>query len=232
MSFRLLLSIASLTAFVAIMAIGYIVLPEPLRTSVTLSALALFGGAVSFLILSPLFVYPPSGNADAGHIASIGTKGAILAVTLGASILTLLLAVTGYDRIAWGMIVATVGGFIVANLAFAKVPEFVDQAAERTSSASERSLWQTQIKLLIAEVNDAELAKNLSVLYEKLQYSASGQSGSADKINSEIVDSLNSLRHLLTVDDCDPNAVQSEIRRVSSLIDQREATLGMARSQA
>jgi hypothetical protein len=232
MSFRSLLSIASLTAFVAIMAIGYIVLPAPLRTSVSLSALALFGGAVSLLILSPLFMHPSSGNADAGHIASIGTKGTIVAVTLGSSILTLLLAVTGYDRIAWGMIVATISGFIVANLAFAKVPEFVNQAAERTNSASERSLWRTQIKSLMAQVNDAELAKNLSFLYEKLEFSASGQAGSADRLNSEIGESLNSLRQLLTGNDCDPNAVENQIRRVSSLIDQREASLGMARSKA
>jgi hypothetical protein len=214
------------------MAIGYIVLPASLRTSVSLSALALFGGAVGILILSPLFLHPGSGNVDAGHIASIGTNGSIIVATLGSSILTLLLAVTGYDHIAWAMIIVTIGGFTFANLAFAKVPEFVNQAAERTNSPSERLFWRTQIKSLLAQVTDAELAKNLSLLCEKLEFSASGQAGSAESLNNEIGESINLLRRLLTDNECDLGIVQSEIRRASSLIDQREASLSMVRSKA
>jgi hypothetical protein len=232
MRFRSLITIAALVAVSAVVAIGYILIPTILRTNVSLLSLVLLAISVGLLVLSPLILQTKAKNGDAGNIASIGTRGSIIGATLGCALVTFLLALTGYDRGAWAMIVFTVAGYAVVSLALARVPELVDQAGERTSAPSQGIVWQAQVKALIAQVNDVEIAKSLGILEEKLRFAASGQSGSADSLSEEIGQSLNSLGRLLMDTECDSTTAQSAIRRVFSLIDQRNAVLGMVRSRA
>jgi hypothetical protein len=232
MRFKSLLVIASLVAFAAIMGIGYIVLPPAMRTFVTISTLTLLAMSIGLLVSYPLLLHSNVKEGDAGSIASVGTKGSLIAAILGSALLAFLLAVVGYERAAWAMIVVTIAGYIVGSLVSAKVPEFVDQAADSTKTSSESLLWQTRVKAIIAQVTDLEVRRCLGLLEEKLRFAASGEPGSAKNFNDDIGESIATLERAVVDTECDSVAIQNAIKRVSSLIDQRNAFLISIRSRA
>ena len=232
MNFRLLLSAAALVAIIAVIAIGYVLIPGQLQTPVLFSSLALFACAVGLLIVSPLMLHPATAENDAGRIASIGPRGTIVALTLVGSAIALALALARYDRVSWAMIIATICGFVIATFAIAKVPELVDQAAERTSSASGRTLWRAQIQSLIPVAKDTDTVQRLRNLYEQLEFAASGHANAKVNFDDEIGESISAIKLLISGSDTDNSKVAMAIGRVTSLLDQREAYLRAARSKA
>lgn len=230
MKVRTSFGIASLVAAAALVTVAIIVLPSRVWTPVTTASLLTLGAAVGLGLYLPFRLPQGPRGGDAATIASMGPMALIGGAVLILAVVSFIVALLGFNAIAWAMIVVNIAGFTIANLALRGTSQVVDQAAARNASPSQRSLWIAQVQSMLSNPCPPSARAALSGLVEKLRYAASDL-GVEAPIDLKLAHAVESLQQCTAAGEGEEGHVIALAEQVSALLDQREVFLKAARSR-
>ena len=223
-----LLNICALIVSGMVLAIAYILLPEKAWTNTTIAAVIIFALAVAFVFFSPS-LFSSRGGSDAPVFAAIAPLSAVAICFIILSAGAVIFALAGMDRLAMALDVLAVGAMVVAVLLLKAAMNVVRHASEMSSGPSRHLVWQSDIQRFRAMSSDRKLAQVLDALAEKLRYLASDIPGGTP-YDADIESAIRELGNRLGASQ--DNVMESHVREVEVLLDQREIFLRSARSKA
>lgn len=223
------LNIAAAIAALTVALIAFILVPEPLWNAATISTALGFAGAVGYVFYVPSILRQSAQSTDASQMASIGPLGTLTMVLLMSTGGAFVLALFGYQKFGWALLVFGVGAFLVMSLVLNAALKVVDDVSAKWSQPSHHVNWQNQVSVLASQATNKESMAGLHALQEKLRYAASDVEGGSpqdagiEQIFNVISESLQS----------DPAAdLTSQFRSINGLLAQRDVHLRSARSKA
>jgi len=223
-----LVGFAGLIAAATTLALGFVLFPERLSSSVAVVSLAILAGSVGLLFYVPSIVVGQRGANDAAPLASIGPVTATLAVLLVTAATGFVLALGGFDRLAVAADVLAVGSFLVGVFVIRAALTVVEDVARRHSGLSRHAVWRGELLRLASTARDTTIKTDVERAAEDLQYAASDIDGSpqdaaitqAIEVTSQHVASGN------------PAMVGEGLAELRRLLSQREVYLRSSRSKA
>jgi hypothetical protein len=223
-----LVGFAGLIAAATTLALGFVLFPERLSSSVAVVSLAIFAGSVGLLFYVPSIVVGQRGANDAAPLASIGPVAAILAVLLVTAATGFLLALGGFDRLAVAADVLAVGSFLVGVFVVRAALTVVEDVARRHSGLSRHAVWRGELLRLASTARDTTIRMDVERAAEDLQYAASDLDGSPqDAAITQAIEVTS--RHVASGNQAMVRDGLAELRR---LLSQREVYLRSSRSKA
>ena len=223
-----LVGFAGLIAAATTLALGFVLFPERLSSSVAVVSLAILAGSVGLLFYVPSIVVGQRGANDAAPLASIGPVTATLAVLLVTAATGFVLALGGFDRLAVAADVLAVGSFLVGVFVIRAALTVVEDVARRHSGLSRHAVWRGELLKLASTARDTTIKTDVERAAEDLQYAASDLDGSpqdaaitqAIEVTSQHVASGN------------PAMVGEGLAELRRLLSQREVYLRSSRGKA
>ena len=224
-----LLNVCALIASGMALAIAYILIPEKAWTNTTIATVVVFAMAVAFVFFSPSLFRRRTGGSDAVSFAAIAPLGAISICFVGLSAGAVILALAGLDRPAMALVVLAVGALLLALLLLRAAMNVVSHVAEVHSIPGRHLKWQSDIQRFRTMSPDKKITRLLDVLAEKMRYLASDIPGGTP-YDAEIENAVQAFGDKLGISE--DNVIESHVREVEALLDQREVFLRSARNRA
>jgi len=223
-----LVGFAGLIAAATTLALGFVLFPERLSSSVAVVSLAILAGSVGLLFYVPSIVVGQRGANDAAPLASIGPVTATLAVLLVTAATGFVLALGGFDRLAVAADVLAVGSFLVGVFVIRAALTVVEDVARRHSGLSRHAVWRGELLRLASTARDTTIKTDVERAAEDLQYAASDVDGSPqDAAITQAIEVTS--RHVATGN---PAVVGEGLAELRRLLSQREVYLRSSRSKA
>lgn len=221
-------NLTALVASVMVLIMATILVPEKSWSNAAITSIVIFALSIGFVFYVPSVV-KPQGAGDAAPMASLGPLGIItgwmLLVTAGAFVLALL----GMDKLAWAMVVLSIGSFMLSGLLLRAASDVVGNVAKQYSSPSKHIYWQREIQGLSSATPDGQLKNSLANLAEKLRYTASDVLGGSPQ-DGQIDGEIKAIVNLLAAKNS--ANVQNKITQIEVLMSQRDIFLRSARDKS
>jgi hypothetical protein len=224
-----LLDIAAVVAALTVLAIAFVLVPDPLWTTVTIVTAIGFAVSVGFVFYVPSIFRQKRQGTDAQQMAAIGpfaVSSMLLLLAMGAGFV---MALLGYQKLGLAMLIFGIGAFLVTGLLLNAALKVVGDVSNKWSQPSHHVNWQGKVAILASQATHKESLAGLNSLSEKLRYLASDVSGGSPQ-DSGIEQILSAMSAQLQSN----SAVDLTVRvgEINSLLTQRDVYLRTARSKA
>lgn len=224
-----LLNIAATIASLTVLAITFILVPEPLWTATTIATAIGFACSVGFLFYTPSILRQKQQGTDAQQMAAIGPLGTVSILLLLAMGGGFVLALAGYQRLGLAMLVFGIGAFLVMILMLNAALKVVGDVSAKWSQPSHHVDWQSRVTILASQATHQESRAKLRALLEKLRYLASDVSGGSPQ-GAGIEQIFNAMSTQLQSDPAVD--LTGHFAAIDGLLTQRDVYLRSARSKA
>lgn len=215
---------------VTILALGWLLLGERLEEwSVAISLLAValaFGWSFAVGGLMAIMTGRHRGN-DAAPLALLGPDFFLNLVVIGITLLALVLAIAGAEKLSMALIIVAVAATAIGVLVLGKVKEVVTHATTTEAPRSAHLEWYQQVQVLVGLASDAGMRSALVALAEKCRYAPSDSAEGAPQ-NADIAAAISELHHLVN---SGPEELEAGINKVIRLLSLRDLHLRSTRSK-
>ena len=224
-----LLNIAAIIAAFTVLAIAFILVPDPLWSTTTIATAIGFASSLGYVFYTPSILRQKQQGGDAHQMAAIGPLGTVSILLLLATGGGFVLALAGYQKLGLAMLVFGIGAFLVMTLMLNAALKVVGEVSAKWSQPSHHVAWQSQVTILISQATNQESLAKLRALLEKLRYLASDvPGGSPQDVGIEQIFNVMSeqLKSNPAVD------LSGQFGAINGLLAQRDVYLRSARSKA
>lgn len=224
-----LLNVAAIIAALTVLVIAFVLVPNPLWSTVTIITAIGFAVSVGFVFYIPSIFRQKRQGTDAQQMAAIGpfaVSSMLLLITMGASFV---LALTGYQKPSLAMLVFGIGAFLVVTLMLNAALKIVGDISNKWSQPSHHATWQSQVAILASQATHKESLTGLQALLEKFRYLASDVSGGSPH-DSNIEQIFCEMSAQLKSNSASDLTIR--FGEISSLLTQRDVYLRTTRSRA
>lgn len=219
-------AIAALT----VLALGWLLLGDRLEEwSVAISLLAValaFAWSLAVGGLLAVMTGRHKGN-DAVPLALLGPDFFLNLVVIGITLLALVLAIAGAEKLSVALVIVAVAATAIGVLVLGKVKEVVTHATTTEAPRSAHLEWYQQVQVLSAHARDAGMRSALLALAEKCRYAPS-DSAEGTPQNADIAAAIGELHHLVN---SGPEELEAGINKILRLLSLRDLHLRTARSK-
>ena len=224
-----LLNIAATIAAMTVLAISYILVPEPQWSAITIATAIGFASSVGFVFYTPSILRQKQQATDAHQMAGIGPFWIVSILLLLAMGGSFVLALAGYEKPGLAMLVFGIGFFLVMTLMLNAALKVVSDVSTRWSQPSCHVNWQKQVTILTSQATNQESLAKLRALLEKLRYLASDVPGGSPQdasIEQTFIVMSDQIQSDPAVD------LTGQFGAINALLAQRDVYLRSARSKA
>jgi hypothetical protein len=224
-----LISLSAAVLGVAIVVLGFVLVPERLATSpsavITLVVLA----ASVVLVRLPAVLVTREARTDAGSLAVLGPAATLGIWVIVLAALGFVAALLGATRLGIAADVIAVAVLVSGSLFLRAAMDKVQAVSDAYSGPSKLAGWRSGLAVAAANAVSVPHRAKLAALEEQARYAASDIPGGCpqDGPLEAVVAALNAAA---TSDD--ENAFAEGVRDFENLMAQRELTLKAARSRA
>ncbi len=229
MNAQKLFSLSAAVLGLAIVVLGFVLVPERLAASPS-AVITLFVLAASVaLVRLPVVLVTREARTDAGSLAVLGP-----AATLGFWVITLaavgfVAALLGATRLGVAADVIAVAVLVCGSLVLRAAIDEVQAVSDAHSGPSRLAGWRNALSVAATNAVSAQHRTKLQALEEQARYAASDISEGCpqDSALEATVAALN-----VAAASSDENAFAENVRQFENLMAQRELTLKAARNRA
>lgn len=213
-----------------ILSLGWLLLGERLEEwSIAISLLAValaFGWSFAVGGLLAVMTGRHKGN-DATPLALLGPDFFLNLVVIGITLLALVLALFGAEKLSFALVIIAVAATTIGMLVLGKVKEVVTHATTTEAPRSAHLEWYQQVQQLAGQAGDAGMRSALFALAEQCRYAPS-DSAEGTPQNLAIAEAISELHHLVN---SGPEELEAGINKVARLLSLRDLHLRSARSK-
>ena len=224
-----LLNIAAVVAALTVLAIAFVLVPDPLWTTVTIVTAIGFSVSVGLVFYIPSIFRQKRQGTDAQQMAAIGSFAVSSMLLLLAMGTGFLLALLGYQKLGLAMLIFGIGALLVTSLLLNAALKVVGDISNKWSQPSHHVNWQGLVTILASQAIHKESLAGLNALSEQLRYLASDVPGKSPQ-DSDIEKIFSAMSTQLQANPAVDLTVG--LSEIDSLLTQRNVYLRTARSKA
>ncbi|MDR1647271.1 MAG: hypothetical protein LBR88_04440 [Zoogloeaceae bacterium] len=224
-----LLNIAAVIAALTVLAIAYILVPEPRWTLAAIITAIGFAGSVGFVFYVPSILRGKRSGTDAQQMAAIGPLSLVSLLLLLAMSVSFVLALAGYEKLALAMLVLGVGLLLVAYLILSAALKVVENISAKGTQISHHVDWQGRVSILASTATHEESVAKLRAFGEKLRYSPNDMPGGSPQ-DAAIEQAFEQMSAQLQTDPA--VNLTNQFGALDGLLAQRDTYLRSARGRA
>ena len=229
MSAPKLISLSAAVLGVAIVALGFVLVPERLAASPSAVTTLLVLAASVALVRLPAVLVTRAARTDAASLAILGPAATLGFWVIAVSALGFVAALLGAPRIGVAADIFAVAVLFSGSLFLRAAMDKVQAVSDAHSGASRLAGWRSALAVAAANAVSTQHRTKLQALEEQARYAASDIPGGfpQDSALEATVAALN-----VAAASSDENAFAESVRQFENLLAQRELTLKAARNRA
>jgi hypothetical protein len=214
---------------VAIVVLGFVLVPERLATSPSAVITLVFLAASVVLVRLPAVLVTREASTDAGSLAVLGPAATLGIWVIVLAALGFVAALLGATRLGIAADVIAMAVLVSGSLFLRAAMDKVQAVSDAYSGPSKLAGWRSGLAVAAANAVSAPHRAKLAALEEQARYAASDIPGGCpqDGPLEAVVAALNA-----AATSGDENAFAEGVRDFENLMAQRELTLKAARSRA
>ena len=224
-----LISLSAAVLGMAIVVLGFVLVPERLATSPSAVITLVFLAASVVLVRLPAVLVTREASTDAGSLAVLGPAATLGIWVIVLAALGFVAALLGATRLGIAADVIAMAVLVSGSLFLRAAMDKVQAVSDAYSGPSKLAGWRSGLAVAAANAVSAPHRAKLAALEEQARYAASDIPGGCpqDGPLEAVVAALNA-----AATSGDENAFAEGVRDFENLMAQRELTLKAARSRA